>query len=90
MTQTLIWRQALQQAFNQCLPQTMNVFTHENSGCIATPQADMDINEQGVLTLLKTFNHRKGTGSESLCPALLKFLAEDIGPSLTFIFKHYN
>ena len=38
--------------------------------------------------MLKTLNHRKGTGPDSLSPALLKFLAEDIGPSLTLIFKH--
>ena len=33
--------------------------------------------------MLKSLNRRKGTGAESLSPALLEFLAEGIGPSLT-------
>ena len=68
---------------NECLPQT-----HKHPGRMATPQADVDIDEQGILTLLKTLNYRKGTEPASLSPALLKFLAEDTGPSLTLIFKH--
>ena len=68
---------------NDCLP-----LIHGHSNCIVTSQADVDIDEQGGLALLNSLNHRKGTGPDSLSPALLKFLAGDIGPSLTLIFKH--
>lgn len=62
------------------------------------PQTDIDIIEQGVLVLLKSLNHLKGTGPENLTQhthnthtlshALLKSLVVEVAPILTLIFKH--
>ena len=52
------------------------------------PQMDIAVSEEGVLALLNNLNHRKGMGPDNLSPALLKFLAVDIAPILTLIFKH--
>ena len=38
--------------------------------------------------MLNSFNYRKGTGPDSLSPALLKFISGDISPGLAQIFKH--
>lgn len=55
---------------------------------VTPSQANIDICEQGVLAILRSLNHRKGTGPDNLGPALLKFMAEYIAPILTLIFRH--
>jgi hypothetical protein len=51
-------------------------------------QPDIAVSESGILALLKSLNHRKGTGPDNLSPGILKFLATYIAPLLSLIFKH--
>jgi len=74
--------------------QYMSVFIHEADSNIpttaGTPFPDMDtiqINEEGILKLLRKINPRKASGPDNIPARILRHCAFDLAPILTMIFQ---
>ena len=67
---------------NHQIPDLMSFQTNDNV------HEDTVVTEAGVLNLLLNLDHKKGTGPDRVSPAILKFLAQQIAPSLRLIFSH--
>lgn len=53
-----------------------------------TEMEEVEVNESGILNLLLKLDTRKAGGPDGFTPAMLKFLAQDIAPTITIIMQY--
>ena len=81
----------------ECCAKNFNSVIFIDDGCVSKypicgnqiSQSDIEINEQGVHSILKSSKPHYGSVPDSFSPALLGFFAKDIAPILTTFFHHY-